>query len=86
MTEAEMLAALEQIGAALAEKFVKKYSAGRLEAIKGVLSTLAMHVTHIHDEAAREEDQSRKDSAAHALIQAGVAVSEAQSRVESGER
>lgn len=86
MDEAELIALLEQLASALITKFAKKYSAGRLEQITSHIATLKMLVGHIHDEAVREEEPTRKDGVARQLVLAGMGPNEAQAAVERGER
>lgn len=86
MTEAQLLELLEQLGTELAKKFVKQYSVSRLEQITSHLATMKMLVSHIHDEAAREEDPARKDSTIQRMVLSGRSMSDAKDAVERGER
>lgn len=81
-----MLELLTQLGEELAAKFVKQYSAGRLEQIMSHLATMKMLVSHIHDEAVREEHPDRKDGVIQSMVLAGRSVSDARDAVERGER
>lgn len=86
MTEQEILGQLDAIGEELTSSFPKQYSSGRLDAVNAHLATLKMHVSHLFDEAAREEDQDRKDGVIQQLVLAGRNMSDARDAVERGER
>lgn len=86
MTEQEILGQLDAIGEELASSFPKQYSAGRREQITAHLATLKMCVSHLFDEAVREEDQGRKDGVIQQLVLAGRPMSDARDAVERGER
>lgn len=83
----ELLSAIDSIGEKLAAKFTKQYSTGRLEQIMSHLATISMLVSHIHDEAVREEHEDRKGMVLERMIRdERLPVAEAQQRVEAGVR
>jgi hypothetical protein len=86
VTEQQILDQLDAIGEELTSSFPKQYSAGRLEQVNAHLATLKMCVSHLHDEAAREEDQERKDGVIQQLVLNGRNMSDARDAVERGER
>lgn len=86
MTEQEILGQLDAIGEELTSSFPKKYSVDRLAQVTAHLSTLKMCVSHLFDEAVREEDQTRKDGVIQQLVLAGRNMSDARDAVERGER
>ncbi len=86
MTEEQMLEVLAKLGTELAEKFTKQYSIGRLDQIKAHLDTLKMLVSHVHDEAAREETDERRNAVIQRMVLNNRPLQEAQAAVEAGER
>lgn len=86
MDEQEILDQLDAVGEELASSFPKAYSADRLGQVKSILTSLRMCVSHLFDEADREEQQSRKDGVIQQKVLAGWSMSDARDAVERGER
>lgn len=86
MTEQEILGQLDVIDEELTSSFPKQYSTGRLAQVTAHLATMRMCVSHLFDEAVREEHQDRKDGVIQQLVLAGRNMSDAREAVERGER
>lgn len=75
-------------------KFPKAYSVDRLEQLRTALATAEMAVTHLHDEATREEHDVRQADQVRKMVHGSrdhehipsLTEAEAKARVEAGER